>query len=61
MGDNIIQERSFILDRFLKQVKYDKFLFNSEEMTNFLRPNGDCEKILQLMPKVTTDLILDRY
>ena len=42
----LIQSRTFILERFLKQMKYDSKLFFSEEMKIFLRSTGDVEKAL---------------
>ena len=49
------------LDRFLKNVAKNPYLFNSEEFKTFLLPpSGDVEKSLSMLPKLSTDQILER-
>lgn len=55
-----ISERRYYLERFLRKIaKYD-FLVNSEEFQIFARPNGDIEKLLTKLPKLTTLSIIER-
>ena len=53
--------RCLFLDRFLRNVAQNPYLFNSDEFRTFLLPpSGDVEKSLSMLPKLSTDQILER-
>lgn len=55
-----INERRFYLERFLKKLAPFDFVLNSIEFKNFSRPQGDVEKLLNSMPKMTATEITER-
>ena len=48
-----INERRFYLERFLKKLAPFEFILNSTEFKAFARPQGDVEKLLNSLPKMT--------
>ena len=49
------------LDRFIKEICCLPYLYESQEFQTFLRPNGELEKALDALPKMTTDELLARF
>ena len=58
--DRVVEERWYMLNRFIQQVSKIEYLWKSEAMQAFLRPTMDVEKSLVLMSKLTTEQILER-
>ena len=53
---SFVDLRCLQLDRFLKDVAKNPYLFSSEEFKTFLLPpSGDVEKSLSMLPKLSTD------
>lgn len=55
-----INERRFYLERFLKKMAPYEFILNSAEFKCFSRPQGDVEKLLNAMPKMSAVDITSR-
>lgn len=55
-----INERRYYLERFLRKLSKLDFLINSEEFLLFSRPNGDIEKMLQRVTKMSTFSTIER-
>ena len=55
-----INERRFYLERFLKKLSTFDFIINSVEFKTFSRPNGDIDKLLTSLPRISTSEITDR-
>jgi hypothetical protein len=45
----------------MKEIGLLPYLYESEEFQAFIRPQGDVEKCLKTLPKMTTDQLLERY
>ena len=58
--EKFVLEWLHILNRFIQQISAVDYLWNSEELTAFLRPTMDVEKSLILMSKLNTEQTLDR-
>lgn len=56
-----LQERRYFLERFLRKCGNYDFIINSEEFLVFARPNGDVEKVLQRMTKLSASTLIERY
>lgn len=56
----VVKERWFLLNRFLQEVSLIPHLWESEEMSIFLRPKMDIEKNLNLLGKMTSEQIVER-
>jgi len=64
--DNMfVEERLYFLDRFLKETCRLPYLYESEELQAFLRPqppnDKNVEAALELLPRLTTDDLLTRF
>jgi sorting nexin-1/2 len=55
-----INERWYLLNKFLQEVSTIPHLWESEELAAFIRPKLDVEKALSLMGKVTSQKVLER-
>lgn len=64
VGNNdgkFVEERSHLLERFMKELaKYD-YLTNSKEFKIFARDKGDLDKILNNLVKQTPMQVLEKY
>ena len=58
--EKYVQERWYMLNRFIQQCSALDFLWASDEMAAFLRPTMEVEKSLLLMSKLTTEQTLER-
>lgn len=56
-----INERRFYLERFLKKMSPFEFMLESSEFKIFTRPNGDIEKLMSAVPKMTTADQVEKY
>jgi len=45
--DNLVKERVYFLDLFLKEICSLKYLAQSKELQIFLRPQGDLTALMQ--------------
>lgn len=59
--DKYIEHRRHFLQRFLRKIGTLPHLLNSDEFRLFARPSGEIEKMLAMMPRITPDLIVERY
>lgn len=59
--DKYIEYRRYFLQRFLRKIGLMPHLLNSDEFKLFARPSGDIEKMLNMMPKLTPDAIVQRF
>lgn len=50
MEDNIIQERCYLFNRFMKDVSEIPYLWESDEVKVFLRPNMSVSQAMSLVP-----------
>ena len=60
----VVEERQFFLNRFMKDVCQLPYLYESEELQAFLRPQnptGDVERALESLPRLTTEDLLVRF
>jgi sorting nexin-1/2 len=55
-----VNERWYLLNKFLQEVSTIPHLWESEELAAFIRPKLDVEKALSLMGKVTSEKVLER-
>jgi sorting nexin-1/2 len=55
-----VNERWYLLNKFLQEVSTIPHLWESEELAAFIRPKLDVEKALSLMGKVTSAKVLER-
>ncbi len=58
--EQFIEERTHFLDRFMKEICRLPYLYESEELQGFLRPQGDVERYLKMMPRQGVSSILAR-
>ena len=56
-----LQERRYFLERFLRKCGHYDFIINSEEFIVFARPNGDLDKVLQRLTRLSTTTLIERY
>lgn len=56
--DLYIQERWYLLNRFIQELSIIEYLWKSDEVKAFIRPTLEVEKSLVLMPKLSTDQTL---
>ena len=56
-----LEERRFFLERFLQKLANINFVLVSEEFKIFSRLSGDIEKSFASLPKMNSDIILDRF
>jgi hypothetical protein len=56
-----VEERCTFLDRFIKEICQLPYLYESIEFQTFMRPQGDLEKAMAMLPKQTTDELLARF
>lgn len=59
-GESVINERWYLFNKFMQDISLIPHLWESDEMTTFLRPKLDVEKSLNLMGKITSEQILER-
>jgi sorting nexin-1/2 len=59
--EKFLEERRYFLERFLQKMATVDFILTSDEFKVFSRLNGDIEKALSSLPKLSPDLILDRF
>lgn len=60
MEENVVQERCYLFNRFMKDVSEIPFLWESTEVKMFLRPNMSVSKALSLIPAPTVDQTYER-
>lgn len=58
--ESTVNERWYLFNRFMQEISLIPYLWESEEMTNFIRPKLDVEKSLNLMGKITPREIVER-
>jgi hypothetical protein len=51
----IVEERQYLLNLFIKQLCHCPYLYESEELKLFVRPHIELEKALTLLPKLTSE------
>ena len=56
----VVNERWYLLNKFLQEISLIPHLWESEEMSIFIRPKLDVEKGLNLLGKMTSEQILER-
>lgn len=56
----IVEERCSLLNLFFKQLVRCPYLYESEELKLFIRPHIDIEKALTLLPKLSSEQLLER-
>lgn len=59
-GEIIVSERWYLLNKFLQDISLIPHLWESEELSIFIRPKLDVEKSLNLLGKMTSEQILQR-
>jgi hypothetical protein len=57
--DLYIQERWYLLNRFIQELSAIEYLWKSDEVKAFIRPTLEVEKSLVLMPKLSSDQTLE--
>jgi len=60
-GETFVEDRAIFLDRFMKQIATHPHLVNSDTFKAFSRPSGEIEKMLNMHPKPTPEIIVDRF
>lgn len=60
MEDNIIQERCYLFNRCMKDISEIPYLWESDEVKIFIRPNMSASKALSLIPAPTPEQIYER-
>ena len=53
--EKVVQERWYLLNRFIQHLSKIEYIWNSDEVAAFIRPTMDVEKSLVLMSKMTTE------
>ncbi|KAM3139233.1 hypothetical protein pb186bvf_008643 [Paramecium bursaria] len=61
LDQEFIDDRMKHLEDFVKKIAQTKYLWYSEEFQIFIKQNGDIEKLLQQVPKITNDEIINKY
>lgn len=59
-NDKFLSERKFFLQRFLQLSCRIDHIIKSQEFKIFSRPSGEIEKALELLPKMTPELLYER-
>ena len=59
-NQEFIEARCFYLNMFFKQLVRCPYLVKSDELNLFIRPQGDVERSLTYLPKLTTQKILEK-
>ena len=59
--DKYVEYRRHFLQRFLRKVANLPHILNSDEFKIFSRPSGDVEKMLNMLPKMTPEALVERY
>ena len=59
--ESFVEDRALFLDRFMKQISQHQHLVNSDTFKAFSRPSGEIEKMLNMHPKPTPEMIVDRF
>jgi len=60
MDRDFVAERCYFLNLFIKQMVKCPYLFESDELKIFIRPQIDLEKALTLLPRLTSEEMLER-
>lgn len=56
----LVEERMHLLNLFIKQLVRCPYLLESEEFHLFVRPHIDLEKALTLLPRLSSEQLLER-
>jgi len=56
----VVQERCYLLNRFMKDISEITYLWESDEVRMFIRPNMSVAQSLSLLPAPTTDETLEK-
>lgn len=59
--ESFVEDRAMFLDRFMKQISKENHLITSDTFKAFSRPSGEIEKMLNMHPKPTPEIIVDRF
>ncbi|CAI2359893.1 unnamed protein product [Moneuplotes crassus] len=59
--DKFLEERGYFLQRFLQLTCRVKYIVSSDEFLLFSRPSGDFDKMIETLPKVDAEFLLNRF